>query len=69
MRKTTSINSEEAWKRLVYYGEVFGFVVAWIVGVVLVVQAAQANQKQANKPSIDSFAEVGLGNVSGKPLK
>ena len=69
MRKTTMQNTGEAWQRLVFYGEVFGFVVAWVVGVVMLVQAANSKEKLAKSPKIDTFAEVGLGNVPGEPLK
>ena len=69
MRKSIRNIREESWQRLVFYGEAFGFLVAWVVGVVMLVQAANSNEELSTAPAMDSFAEVSLSDTQADPLK
>lgn len=62
-------NASSSWKQLVFYGEVVGFALAWIVGGVLLVRSATSDTKLVGTSSLDNYAEVGLSELPSKDLK
>ena len=69
MRNSINHLRKESWQRLIFYGEAFSFVVAWVVGVVMLVQVANSENEISNTPGIDAFAEVSLTDIEDDPLK
>ncbi|WP_425395906.1 hypothetical protein [Aeoliella sp.] len=62
-------NAGSSWKQLVFYGEVVGFVLAWVVGGVLLARSASSENNLANTSGLDNYAEVGLTELPGKDLE
>ncbi|MCO6044156.1 hypothetical protein NG895_09575 [Aeoliella sp. ICT_H6.2] len=62
-------NASNSWKQLVYYGEVVGFVLAWVVGGVLLARSSMSDPSLAGTRGLDSYAEVGLTELPSKDLK
>lgn len=69
MRVNSQDKTGQSWKQLVFYGEVVGFVLAWIVGAVLLTQSQPGDDRLAGVSGLDSFAEVGLSELPNEELK
>ena len=61
-------HTTNSWKRLVFYGEVVGFALAWIVGVVVLTRSSTPEPQLAGVEGI-AHAEVGLNDHSPDLLK
>lgn len=51
------------WKGLIYYGEVFGFLLAWVGGAILVTQFAASNNEPSDWNQIASV-EITATDIS-----
>lgn len=69
MSKNSPHNASSSWKQLVFYGEVVGFVLAWVVGGVLLVRSATSDTQLVGTSGLDHYAEVGLSELPTKDLK
>ncbi len=50
------------WKGFIYYGEVFGFLLAWVGGAILVTQFAASNHEPSDWNQIASV-EISSSDV------
>lgn len=69
MRRNANNNPGQSWKQLVFYGEVVGFVLAWVVGIALLSHAGGTDESLADASKLDTYAEVGLGDLDREKLK
>lgn len=69
MRLNSQDNTGQSWKQLVFYGEVVGFVLAWVVGAVMLTQTSSSDDRLAGVGGLDTYAEVGLNELSSEELK
>lgn len=60
--------NSDSWKRLVFYGEVIGFALAWIVGAVVLVHHNTPEPKLASTDGL-AHAEVGLSDLPAERFK
>ena len=44
-----------SWKGLIYYGEVVGFLLAWVAGIVMI---SQSPERTVNNTPLDQVAAV-----------
>ena len=58
----------DSWKRFVFYGEVVGFALAWIVGLVVLTHRSAQEAKLAGVEGL-AHAEVGLSELPAERLK
>ena len=52
------------WKSLIYYGEVFGFLLAWLF---VFAAASRQSAETATQPTLDRVAAIGADNTIQAP--
>lgn len=57
--------NSESWKKLVFYGEVVGFALAWMVGMVVLGHSQPTEPQLAGVDGL-AHAEVGLSELPAK---
>jgi hypothetical protein len=69
MRLETQDNANNPWKQFVFYGEVVGFVLVWVMGALLVARTSTPEPSLANTRAVDSVADAGLPDLPAKKLE
>ena len=69
MRNSVQTDAGQSWKQLVFYGEVVGFVVAWVVGIALLSHARTPDESLVDASKFDTYAEARVGELDHKGLK
>lgn len=69
MRNNLQSGAGQSWKQLVFYGEVVGFLLAWVVGIALLSHARMTDDSLVDASKLDTYAEARLGELDHQGLK
>lgn len=58
----------DSWKQLIFYGEVVGFALAWVVGVAMLLHTQTPEPRLANVDGL-AHAEIGMSDTGLEQLK